>query len=219
MTSILGILTVFSALVATACALSCTECVTNEPSTTTCSGNKVSCANGFLCGSTFIETVQGKGKVSTFGRRCVHKSQCDFKGNVALSDIKQRTATTCCSTEDCTPPVPTLIPSNENSNGLTCPYCDASGSITCDAEISLKCTGSEDRCLHRISEHNSGQSVYVSSSQMCATESYCDHGIESYTEGGTTYKNVFFCTNGGTSVQKVVLTPAVVCLLLMKWLF
>ncbi|XP_040277381.1 phospholipase A2 inhibitor subunit gamma B-like [Bufo bufo] len=121
-------------------------------------------------------------------------------------------AITCCSTDDCTPPVPTLIPSNGNPNGLMCPTCDASGSITCDAVVSLKCTGSEDRCLLRISEHNSGQSVDVSALQGCATQSYCDRGIESYTKGGTTFKDIYFCSSGGISVQKVVLTPAVVCL-------
>ncbi|XP_044133613.1 urokinase plasminogen activator surface receptor-like [Bufo gargarizans] len=240
-------------------ALSCTRC--SSASSTTCSGDSVICPSGFQCGSTYAESTSG-GKTSTsFTRGCVPESECNFQGNVNVNEAKLETAYTCCSTDNCNPPVPKILSSSSATNGLVCPSCESDSVSKCDSSATVTCIGNNNKCIFTTTNITAGQTSLLSITKGCATESFCVLGNHSYTiEGATTNitivcssgqtttatptsiqttaatptsiqttaatpvrvenaANYPMCPSGGISVQKIVLTPAVVCLLLLKWLF
>ncbi|CAJ0933851.1 unnamed protein product [Ranitomeya imitator] len=53
----------------------------------------------------------------------------------------------------------------------------------------------------------------------CATKSICDLGNQYQNIGNVVTEVKIFCTDGGLSVHKVLLTPVIVCLLLLKMFF
>ncbi|XP_040271438.1 phospholipase A2 inhibitor subunit gamma B-like [Bufo bufo] len=174
-----------------------------------------------------------------FRRACVVQDDCDFKGNRDLYGQTYRVATTCCSTDGCTPPVPTLLPSSDEPNGLTCPSCVPNNVTKCNSSETVTCTGNETVCFFLEMKGTTGE---VTNMWGCATQSYCVHvaneDIKILHATGIAQTN-YICfrglisvqnyiqtpaiistrPSGGISVQKVVLTPAVVCLLLLTWLF
>ncbi|XP_069803906.1 phospholipase A2 inhibitor and Ly6/PLAUR domain-containing protein-like [Dendropsophus ebraccatus] len=209
MPSVLGILTILSALAATGRALSCVEC---KDSSTTCSGSSVTCAPGLVCGSTYGETIIGGQTFKNVLRSCAPTNECSLKGNIDLSPSKIRMVTTCCETDNCTPEGPEYVPISSQPNGVECPFCVNILSSTCQSSATIKCTGQENRCLHATAETTGVGGIL----QGCTTESFCGLGSGSVNIGETAVKVKFECS-GGRSVQMGVLTAAVVCLLLLTW--
>ncbi|XP_069803696.1 phospholipase A2 inhibitor and Ly6/PLAUR domain-containing protein-like [Dendropsophus ebraccatus] len=209
MTSFLGLLSILSVLAAPGYALSCVQCA----SASTCSGSSVTCLSGYECGSLYTES---EGAVHVV-RGCTPKRECNFKGNIVLDNGKFKMATTCCNTDNCTPAPPVFVPLNSEPNGLACPSCEMANSTSCESSNTIQCTGEERRCVLWAVETTGVHAVKVAY-RGCATPSVCDLGSQSITIEGTTENIKYECSGGGTSVQRGVVTPAVVCLLLLTWL-
>ncbi|XP_066462071.1 urokinase plasminogen activator surface receptor-like [Eleutherodactylus coqui] len=162
MTSLIGILSLLSALTTTSSALWCTHCL--SISSSTCTGDSKSCPSGSLCGSTY---------------------QKHF--NI---------------------PRQSSIP-----NGVICRSCVSEESTWCYTSDTIQCTGDENMCLLKTTELTGSVSTAM---RGCATKSYCDLSSQSYNTGGSTTNVTITCTSGSISAHKVVLTPTILCLLLLK---
>ncbi|KAG8594579.1 hypothetical protein GDO81_001257 [Engystomops pustulosus] len=105
-----------------------------------------------------------------------------------------------------------------SSNGLACPVCTSHSSITCNSSRTINCTGEENRCFLLTHESTGNGPPYLSALRGCATQSYCNRGNYSHSDGRTTTKFTIICTSGDISIQNFLLTPVIVCLLLLRWI-
>ncbi|XP_071969193.1 phospholipase A2 inhibitor gamma subunit B-like [Engystomops pustulosus] len=207
MVSLLGVLSFFSALAATSDALSCTQCIS---SSSTCSGNNVTCASGFTCGSTYIETVEAGTTTTLLNRTCTNLSRCSVTGSLSMTPGKIRMGITCCNSDNCTPSLPTLPAQGSNPNGRSCPSCIST--TGCNTTSTIQCTGDENMCLVLITQIPGSVSKTF---RGCTTNSLCDLSSQSQP---VIMSN---CTNGSPttpSAHHIILTPPIVCLLLLIFL-
>ncbi|XP_071969192.1 phospholipase A2 inhibitor 25 kDa subunit-like [Engystomops pustulosus] len=210
MTSPILTLSLLSALTVTSSALLCTQCVSESSSS--CSGPSVTCPPGYECGSSHTKTNVGGFETNVVVRACTVQSSCNFAGIIATPLGKTRVATSCCNTDNCLPAIPQFPAINNTRNGLVCRYCSTADSDWCYTSETVQCTGIEDRCLlQRVKQGGLKNAL-----RGCATKSVCDLGGQTKTDGRSTTEVKHICTDAGISVHKVVLTPAIVSLLLMK---
>ncbi|XP_040277156.1 phospholipase A2 inhibitor and Ly6/PLAUR domain-containing protein-like [Bufo bufo] len=215
MSSLIGILSLLSALVATSYALSCTQCMSNEA---TCSGTSTTCPSGNQCGSTYTETTIAGAKSISLTRSCALSSQCGINGSVGLQQGHIRMSTSCCNTDNCAPDPPTYPTTSSTPNGLVCRSCISAVSTSCNTNDTVQCTGDENMCL-LMTTKVSGSVSASTAIRGCASKTICDIGSLSASAGGVTSDVKFICTSGGLSVHNIVLAPAIVCLLLLKLFF
>ncbi|XP_066428756.1 phospholipase A2 inhibitor and Ly6/PLAUR domain-containing protein-like [Eleutherodactylus coqui] len=210
MTSLFGFLCLVSALTATSCALSCTKCMSTS---STCSGISITCPSGSVCGSTYTQSFVEGVTSELLIRGCVPSSECNLSGTMSIMNGQFGTVSSCCSSDDCTPTLPTLPTKSYNPNGVICRSCVTAQSTWCYTSDTVQCTGDENMCLLQTTEIPGSGSGAM---RGCATKSFCDIGSQSINTGGSTMKATYTCTSGSISAHKVVLTPAIVCLLLLK---
>ncbi|XP_075183286.1 phospholipase A2 inhibitor and Ly6/PLAUR domain-containing protein-like [Anomaloglossus baeobatrachus] len=154
-------------------------------------------------------------------RTCLPSSQCGFTGSINTEQGRIWTQISCCNIDNCTPTIP-LLPSVDSSfNGKVCPTCISTSSTSCASSNTMQCTGNENSCL--LQSTQSTGLVPLLGIRGCATKNLCDLGTQTFDVTGVNMQITFSCysgsTSGSTSVHKVLLTPAVVCLLLLKWFF
>ncbi|XP_068099406.1 vitellogenin-2-like [Hyperolius riggenbachi] len=149
MSSLFGIVSILLALVASGHALSCTNC--HSTTSTSCTGPTTTCPKGFVCAAAFLQTSDGK---ISYVRSCTRIKNCNFNGSITTSEVSIKGAVSCCSTEDCTPTLPTLPKSNSTANGAECNSCFSNDGNSCTKSETVKCTGDEDHCLSQTFKGN-----------------------------------------------------------------
>ncbi|XP_073511829.1 phospholipase A2 inhibitor 25 kDa subunit-like [Phyllobates terribilis] len=212
MSSLTVILSLLSTLAATSYALRCTQCTSD---TTTCTGSSVTCPSGSSCGTIYSESRAGILMYTNLVRSCTLISQCNLIGSMTIQDGYMRMAISCCNSDDCTPNVPSLPKLNSTENGLVCRSCLSSDSTWCYTSDTMKCKGVEHMCLLQTTKLGS----FSTAIRGCATKSICDLGKWTENVGGALADVKFTCTSGGISVHQVILTPAIICLLLLNLFF
>ncbi|XP_066462635.1 phospholipase A2 inhibitor 25 kDa subunit-like [Eleutherodactylus coqui] len=146
-------------------------------------------------------------------RGCVPSSQCNFSGTMSKTQGRIAVGISCCSSDDCTPTLPTVPTKSSIPNGVICQTCISNQSTWCYTSDTIQCTADENMCLLQTTEITG---LFSGAMRGCATKSICDLGSQSYNTGELTIEVTFTCTSGGISAHKVVLTPAILCLLLLK---
>ncbi|XP_077312653.1 phospholipase A2 inhibitor and Ly6/PLAUR domain-containing protein-like [Lithobates pipiens] len=203
---------VLLALVAKSCSLSCIQC--SSETSTSCTGSSVSCSSGSLC--TVIYTVQsiGNSSLTSYTMTCAPRTQCDVNGTIGITGSNIKMASSCCSTDNCIPYLPSLPADSSVSNGLRCRSCISSYSTWCYSLSNIQCTGNETMCLLRSKTQSGSQPMAL---RGCATKSICDLKSQSYKVNGVSTNIEYICTSGGNVNSFCILTVA--CILLLKLLF
>ncbi|MEE6481904.1 hypothetical protein FKM82_013060 [Ascaphus truei] len=215
MRSLLQVLCVLSTLAATGYSLSCTQCV--ALSGTSCTGPSITCPANKVCMAAYSVTTAGGVEISNvFGRNCELQNKCGLSGSVNVPNGKIKMGTSCCTTDNCTPSMPTLPADNDVKNGLTCRTCTSTNSAWCYTTDTMLCTGSENMCLLQ-STKITGVLTSTAALRGCATESICKIGRQSESGNGLNIEVDFFCSNGSVDLHKGFFFPALT-LLLMKLL-
>ncbi|MEE6522906.1 hypothetical protein FKM82_021554 [Ascaphus truei] len=86
----------------------------------------------------------------------------------------------------------------------------------CSTSKIIECTGDEEKCFVQtttITESKIGKEILTG----CATDSYCNAGSQSWSDGGIYTEMIVKCSNGSIGLHKGFFFPAV-ALLLMKLL-
>uniref|UniRef100_A0A803JKN1 UPAR/Ly6 domain-containing protein n=1 Tax=Xenopus tropicalis TaxID=8364 RepID=A0A803JKN1_XENTR len=83
---------------------------------------------------------------------CIPHNQCDKSGSIRIPNGKIKRGISCCYTDDCTPPTPTLPADNNTVNGLVCRTCASADSAWCYTSDTMQCTGDENMCLLQTTE-------------------------------------------------------------------
>ncbi|KAG8550136.1 hypothetical protein GDO81_028167 [Engystomops pustulosus] len=240
MKSFYGFLSLFSTLIATSSALSCTQCA--SPGSSSCSGSDTTCVADNQCGSLYIKDIQLGGDISeAFVRTCVLPSNCGFQGSITNGQRSLRAAISCCNnTDSCVPTTPSLPEVGTTPNGAVCPSCISIGALQCSSSDTYSCKGNENMCILGTAQI---PGLYVASMAVrgCGTKSFCDLGKQylpslsldfnfqcssskpttvGTTMGTTMGRTIQATTNGGNhGTHKVLLTSATVCLLLLRFFF
>eukprot|EP00079_Xenopus_tropicalis_P014016 XP_002944220.1 PREDICTED: phospholipase A2 inhibitor subunit gamma B-like [Xenopus tropicalis] len=195
MSSTLAPVCILLAFVAAGYCLSCTNCVNKDG--TTCSGDAVTCPADQVCAALLSSTITaGKNDMKMFASFCAPQQECGVSGSISFSPSSKKIfASSCCSTDKCTPATPTLPDNKDQPNGVTCPTC-ISDSSKCIDEGNMQCTGSEDMCFAgKTTETSSPVEV-----RGCASKSACDIASKSQ-ESIFKHLNITAnspCTSGST---------------------
>lgn len=206
-----GLLWVLSALVTPGDALSCQVCTSS--SAESCDASSVTCPEDFVCASSYsLTNTHG----AIFAMLCAPRHHCDSPGSISASNGRIRRTTTCCYTDNCTPPHPVLPDRNFQPNGLTCQTCLSVYSKWCSSLRTIDCAGDEDACLLQTSEYYAPirKSVAV---RGCATKSICSLGTQWIQFGTLKMKFTYSCVlSGAASLQSGFIAPITVAITLMK---
>ncbi|XP_040182764.1 phospholipase A2 inhibitor and Ly6/PLAUR domain-containing protein-like [Rana temporaria] len=217
MTSLLRILGVVSALVASGSSLSCTRCISPSDS---CSGPNVTCSSGSVCGAVYTESWS-KGTIDSksYMMSCMRLDKCNIGGSFSMLDnARVKLGRSCCGTDLCVPPLPSLPGNSPRSNGFKCQSCTSADSTWCDSSDTMECMEEENMCFLQT-KIVSGSAIESTAIRGCATKSICDFGSQSGSSQGVKTVVDFTCTNGSSGLQKSVYLPAVICIFFFKVFF
>ncbi|KAG8548771.1 hypothetical protein GDO81_024262 [Engystomops pustulosus] len=170
MTSLMGIISLLSALKATCDGLSCTQC--ESRTSTSCTGISVTCSPGYYCGSELSEIISGSGYTSIYSRRCTFQSLCDLKFSISTGHERSRSIALCCDTDYCSSTIPPMPPFNANPNGVVCASCDSIITPGCNTSETIQCNGDANICFHQFVKN--GSTCENCWKRMC-TRSLCDY--------------------------------------------
>ncbi|XP_066462647.1 phospholipase A2 inhibitor and Ly6/PLAUR domain-containing protein-like [Eleutherodactylus coqui] len=192
MTSLIGILSLVSALTATSSALSCMEC---KSETSPCSS--ILCPPETMCGTVYFQGLAAGMGSQSLHRGCLPLSECGNSGTISIKQGRSGVGVSCCSSDNCTPGLLKPPQKNHNPNGVICPSCATAESTSCDTSDTIQCTGDENICLFRTTKTGELSTAV----RGCATKSYCDLGRQFYNIEGSTTEVTQSCTSGGISTQ------------------
>ncbi|XP_075183334.1 uncharacterized protein LOC142255771 [Anomaloglossus baeobatrachus] len=187
---------VFFSLYSTGLGLSCIACTTNAA--TSCSGNQTTCKVDEQCMSTFTQTTAADGKKTfTFDRYCGDATQCNTMGSMT-SFLSTETNSTCCNTDSCTPPQPTLTKRKESENGARCPVCFGHSMSQCLSSNLRNCTGDETFCAAYMIKTDTENTVIMG----CASRSFCHTAQSQKLTDGKTTQVMARCIGSGSDSLK-----------------
>ncbi|XP_069802880.1 phospholipase A2 inhibitor NAI-like [Dendropsophus ebraccatus] len=222
------LLCLLSALAREGFSLQCTQCMALGLDTCT-EGPTETCQSGQVCTSTYILTTKdGKTDDSLF-RGCGPTSHCNKTGSYTIMDRSVRMGVSCCSTDNCTSPLPTVPPTNTQRNGKICQVC-GDANEACKATISMECAGSENSCfllVNKITASSSYIILYfcaepaenIESYRGCATKSFCDIASQKMNIGFLKMEMKYLCNGGASAMYRgleVFTVTALVLLMLLN---
>ncbi|XP_063293103.1 phospholipase A2 inhibitor 25 kDa subunit-like isoform X2 [Pelobates fuscus] len=217
MNSLIGILGVLSVLVSTGDSLSCIKCLGS--SNATCIGSSVTCPSDNICVNGYSLTNAAGTITPSFNRDCGPRNQCNLTGSVTFNIGLVRVATTCCSTDNCDPGIPTLPSNNNQQNGLTCRTCYSGNSLSCYTSETIQCKGVENKCF-LLEKKLSGTFYSKEALRGCATDTYCSLlGTQTASYDGLNIDMKVFCTSGTNSLHGGFFLSTAAFLVVLKYLF
>eukprot|EP00079_Xenopus_tropicalis_P017002 XP_004916450.1 PREDICTED: phospholipase A2 inhibitor and Ly6/PLAUR domain-containing protein-like isoform X1 [Xenopus tropicalis] len=167
------LLSALSYLAGTGFCLSCIHCTSNDGSG--CSGIAKNCTGDTVCMSTVTQTATYTGQATTTLRRSCGEPQYCSAGSLSSYFITTVTNSTCCFTDSCTPPEPTMPNyTSKTKNGAVCKTCFARDERECSRFNTTMCTGSETFCVEYEVRTEAGTTIVWG----CSTENFC-HNKES----------------------------------------
>ncbi|KAG8433725.1 hypothetical protein GDO86_012180 [Hymenochirus boettgeri] len=137
----------------------------------------------------------------TYITSCAPRSQCSGSGSVGIPNGRIKRGVSCCYTDNCTPPRPTLPGDSSQLNGIVCRTCTSADSLWCYTSDTIQCTGNEDKCLLQTTQISGTLNSKVAI-RGCATKSICDLGSSSVDVPNLKMDLTFKCTSGGFGVHQ-----------------
>ncbi|XP_053308590.1 phospholipase A2 inhibitor gamma subunit B-like isoform X1 [Spea bombifrons] len=206
MRSVFGFFCTLSALLSTCYSLSCTKCF--SLTTDFCTGPSITCPADQVCASSYTITIARGVRVSqVYSRDCVAKQYCTMKGSMGFAqNSRSSMSITCCSTDNCEPPQPTLPAENNWANGLVCRSCISPDSLWCYTDDTIRCTGDENMCLLQTTKIIGSVSSSIAL-RGCATKNICDFGRQAVTTDQVSININFQCTSGSVGVFGGIFLP------------
>ncbi|XP_063800043.1 phospholipase A2 inhibitor gamma subunit B-like [Pseudophryne corroboree] len=200
----LGFLAVLSALAATGYSITCKSC---WQFATACTSPTVSCPAGNVCVSSYsvVQTVTSSTPQIQYSISCGLRDHCNITGSMTFIYGTVRTGTSCCDTDDCTPPTPILPALSSQKNGLTCRTCYSDKSDYCYNGDTLQCNGEETKC-GLMSRKLTGTINLNEAIRGCSTKSFCDVlGPQSASISGLNVDAKMYCSDGAVGLNSGIL--------------
>ncbi|XP_031761311.1 phospholipase A2 inhibitor subunit gamma B-like isoform X1 [Xenopus tropicalis] len=198
MRSAVGLLGALGVLLPTVCGLSCVACL--EVDSRVCDGGSVLCPPEQVCSTSLVEVTRKDGlKYYNVRRNCRYPERCEITFHFSHTNYRMRQKVTCCTTDNCTPPEPTWLEVEDESetNGLSCPTC-VYPSFDCLAQRDVECVGEENKCYHQTQTYQGSGGTRINTFRGCGTESLCRFGEWAENYGGFTLETTINCTDANT---------------------
>ncbi|KAM3923128.1 uncharacterized protein RB166_012235 [Leptodactylus fuscus] len=192
--------------------LSCIECT--DASDVPCTGPVKTCLPGQACLTIYtLVSAAGVPMSKLIKTSCGYRSQCSNNGSYSILQTSVLAGSSCCFTNGCTPPLPTLPSTTSEKNGVTCKTCQTLSESPCDSDTYMDCTGSETKCISQVTKTTGWQTT---ATRGCATRNLCTITHEEGTFGALKYSRNTNCTDGGASLHYCLPLLAVTFLCLFK---
>ncbi|KAM4652564.1 uncharacterized protein O3C94_014840 isoform 2-T2 [Discoglossus pictus] len=174
----------------------CLMCVECESDGESCTGPSKTCwSPSNICMSQYSETHTGK--VRYFSRFCGSSRNCDQYRALSTPSWGQRSKSTCCATDSCTPTHPTLPAIKTNITGKRCPSCISWERHTCVTLSRVDCVDAETQCV-TVNQTRAWtfapKTNYMFTVRGCGTENLCNYGSSVYLSEKITHVDAT-CTN------------------------
>ncbi|XP_073457831.1 uncharacterized protein [Aquarana catesbeiana] len=193
--SILLFSCILSTLVVTGFSLSCIECEAEDEKS--CKGSSITCESEF-CMATLKSTLNGDGQeVKRYKRSCGEKSMCSQKESFTYSNGVIKISSSCCSTSNCSPPMPALPQTKTEKNGVSCMDCRGSGDTPCTSSTHRDCTGDEKQCVSLTITTKPADNTSL---RGCGTPGLCMKEMD-FKTGDKVQEMKFSCTSGSGSLH------------------
>ncbi|XP_068099403.1 phospholipase A2 inhibitor and Ly6/PLAUR domain-containing protein-like isoform X2 [Hyperolius riggenbachi] len=191
--------------------LSCTVC--RSDTSDYCTGPSTTCPAGSVCG-----TVLGKSSTGAVNyiRACTSENGCNMTGSTTIKGgAYVRMVAACCSSDNCTPILPTIPGGSSVTNGVICRSCVSADSTWCYTSDTMACTGDENMCLLLTTKYSGAQKLSTAV-RGCTTKSICDFGSQSFSANGVIMEYKYICTDGGLRNRKGFFLQIVISIVLLK---
>ncbi|KAM5132209.1 uncharacterized protein ACMZJ9_018996 [Mantella aurantiaca] len=184
---VLGALWFLSTLAAPGHCLTCIECMSTN--STSCAGDAVTCPDGYVCGTSYMESTVGGLNSIRYIQSCTNQTLCNKTGSFSTLYGTTKMSTSCCLSDNCTATILPVPPVSSQRNGVTCPTCQSSSSDWCYNTQMVECSGEETICALYSTNINGN----LSSIRGCAREGGC--GSQNYNVNGTgiSYQSTCYC--------------------------
>ncbi|XP_068099190.1 phospholipase A2 inhibitor and Ly6/PLAUR domain-containing protein-like [Hyperolius riggenbachi] len=170
--SLLGMAVVLLALVLPGHALVCKKCASVR--STSCTGRTTPCPYGSACTVSYALIDGGDGPWPLYALSCGPKNKCGTKGSASMpGGGTVLMATSCCTTDNCIPDLPSLPVVSPAPNGLMCPSCVVSDADWCKPTKLMHCKGNENMCILEATRVTGAISM-SSAVRGCATPNICE---------------------------------------------
>ncbi|KAG8433758.1 hypothetical protein GDO86_012209, partial [Hymenochirus boettgeri] len=125
-----------------------------------------------VCGTTRIRIAFYLWSSFFYIRSCVSFAECNKIGTISGLYSNTSTSTTCCNSDNCTPPTPPMPVQNITANGLQCPSYLETQLVPWSLK-SYNCMGNQTLCIRYSSATTIGSSKSSLLLGGCASESIC----------------------------------------------
>ncbi|KAJ1132763.1 hypothetical protein NDU88_011066 [Pleurodeles waltl] len=101
------------------------------------------------CVSKYTETTADGYLKKEFLRSCgTFSENCNRIESLTSQHLEIRGNSTCCTTNDCLPPTPTVPVTGTTLNGVMCRTCVTGDSTYCYTRDTIECKGIQNKCVH-----------------------------------------------------------------------
>ncbi|OCT73268.1 phospholipase A2 inhibitor and Ly6/PLAUR domain-containing protein [Xenopus laevis] len=153
--------------------LLCTEC--NNQTSSSCEGSLVTCES-CLTVITDVQIQNGNASSPTIFKSCnMNPEMCNISYHLSTTTTHMGLTSSCCDTEFCNNATMHTPSQNTTENGMECPSCFEMNANFCEANDTVRCTGSENKCISfygKMSDSDQGDCIQFAL-QGCATENIC----------------------------------------------
>ncbi|XP_075047629.1 uncharacterized protein LOC142107885 [Mixophyes fleayi] len=198
MRTVLRIICIISASISSGNCIICVECSNNYG--LDCVGNLVTCGT---CMTNVTMEINGTENATyTVKKTCaLNLETCNVTYSLSSGNFKTNHMSSCCDTDYCNNNTAQVPPRNDTENGVECPSCDQIYVDSCVVNGTVRCTGSETKCLKFTGQYVMLETCQPNAFQGCVTENVCEHpdDIPLYPKAQICGKNTLQCSAGNSS--------------------
>ncbi|XP_056399901.1 phospholipase A2 inhibitor and Ly6/PLAUR domain-containing protein-like [Hyla sarda] len=108
-------------------------------------------------------------------KRCGFSMECNRAGTITSAQKSISKNTTCCHSDHCISPMPTLPSENNETNGLICESCYLKEYGSCSGKDHIACTGNATQCIYYTERVKDGNFTSREVLHGCTHPSLCEN--------------------------------------------
>ncbi|XP_069802782.1 uncharacterized protein [Dendropsophus ebraccatus] len=159
-----------------------------------CEHYAVCSAENVACVTVISETSYGGKTTTQLMKRCGYSTECNSTGIITTAQGRISRNTTCCYSDNCISPTPTLPSENNETNGLICDSCYLKDHGSCTGRDGINCTGNATQCISYTQKVIEGTFTSSEILHGCAHPSICDSGNINVTYGDKILQETKICS-------------------------
>ncbi|XP_069058177.1 phospholipase A2 inhibitor and Ly6/PLAUR domain-containing protein-like [Pleurodeles waltl] len=166
------------------------------------------------CVSKYTETTADGYLKKEFLRSCgTFSENCNRIESLTSQHLEIRGNSTCCTTNDCLPPTPTVPVTGTTLNGVMCRTCVTGDSTYCYTRDTIECKGIQNKCVH-LGIKTTGKVYSTVAFRGCGSPHLCATGTFVSTSEDVTTEITMQCSDSAIRPEHGLFLTAITFLLL-----